>query len=170
MKPVAGITGGVVEMANEIFERGLIFVSIYLIIWAAITSTVNTAFADAWDSVTCPGPDYELGYDEACAPFTHPDPYSEDAFVVWNATGAWYSGGSDWVASIPTGWAVYTAHVLAHLFFQGGSALFAIVTLFVVPELTLYGQTVDASALAWLNGGLFMFAIFGVIALGKGWL
>lgn len=154
----------------SVFEKCLIFVCVYLVIWGAITSTVNTAFADAWDSVTCPGPDYENGFDEACAGFTHPDPYSEDQFVIWNATGAWYSGGADWVASIPTGWPVFVAHSIAHLAFQAGSAIFAIFTIFAVPELTMYGQTVDASELGWLNGGLFMFAIFGVIALLKGWL
>lgn len=154
----------------SVFETGLIFVAIYLIIWAAITSGVNTAFSDAWEGVTCPGPDYENGYNEACASFSHPDPYSTDQFVIWNATGAWYSGGSDWVAAIPTGTFIYAMHVIAATLVSFGTAIFAVFTLFVVPELTMYGQTVDASALGWLNGGLFMFAVFGVIALAKGWI
>lgn len=154
----------------SVFEKALIFVSIYLIVWGAVTSSVNTAFEDAWAGVTCPGPDFENGYDEACAAFSHADTYADDQFVIWNATGAWYSGGSDWVAAIPTGGLVFGAHVVASTLVSFGTAILAVFTIFVVPELTMYGQTVDASALGWLNGGLFMFAVFGVIGLAKGWL
>jgi hypothetical protein len=158
-------------MGNAVFEKGLIFVCIYLIIWGALTSQINTAFADAWEGVTCPGPDYENGYNETCASFTHADTYADDAFVVWNVSAPWYLNNTgNWVAAIPIGGIVYGMHVVAATLVSFGTAIYAVFTIFVVPELTMYGQTVDASALGWLNGGLFMFGVFGIIALAKGWL
>lgn len=143
---------------------------LYFTIWGAVTGSINDNFSSAWDGVTCPMPDYENGYDEECSLFSHPDSYADDMFVLWNATGAWYSGGGDWVAGIPTGPFVYAGHWLAAGLQKGGFVLASIVALFIAPELTMYGQTVNASEIAWLNGPLFAFAIFFVINLGKGWL
>lgn len=149
------------------------FSLIYSFVWGGVTGGSNDAFVDAWEGVSCPFPDYVNGYNQTeitCAPFDHAEPYSTEQFVLWNATGAWYSGGSAWVAALPTGWAVYTGHLIASGFVRIGYSFVSLIALFVTPSITMYGQTVTASDVGWINGPILAFNVFGVVVIAKGWL
>lgn len=63
------------------------------------------------ENILCDYPNYELGGNSTGNGCLDTAPYdstgvpacTQHAFVLWNATGAWYSGGSDWVACLPMG-------------------------------------------------------------------
>lgn len=155
---------------SHVMDMALIFSIVFMVIWAAITSSINTAFADAWEGVTCPLPDWNEGIDEACTSVNHPDPYSEDEIVLFNIPGGFYSGGNNITASIPTGWGSFVIDTIGVVGTKIGSFFTAIVAIFIMPELTLYDQTVSATDIGWLSGGLFAFAIFGLINQFKGFI
>lgn len=124
----------------EISEKVLLFVVVYLIIWSAITSTINEPFEAHWSTVTAEGPD------------RGDFPFDNETF------------------SFPAGTITYLGAVVA----DGGAKVVAffsaLIALVVLPELTMYGQTVDASALGWFQTFLFFGAVFGVVGQLKGWL
>lgn len=93
--------------------------------------SANTASIDTTtDTIFCDFPDYNLGGNatgNGClntASYAPTDDCLTHSFVIWNATGAWYSGGSEWVACIPTGWADYTADVLTLAFQKVGALIY----------------------------------------------
>jgi hypothetical protein len=59
----------------------LFFEIIFSVIWATVTVSTNTAFADAWDCVIEGMPDFNNGYATTCSDLSHPDPYDDDALL-----------------------------------------------------------------------------------------
>lgn len=76
------------------------------------SGTIDTSSLQGhMDNVLCDYPDYSQGgnwtgngcLDTAPYDSTGVPACTSHAFVLWNATGAWYSGGNDWVACLPMG-------------------------------------------------------------------
>lgn len=154
----------------SLYDKAFVFVLLYSIIWGAVTATVNNAFADAWDKALCPFPDYTNGYDEGCSTVSHPGCYCGDLHILWSIEEAWYTGGNNWTAGIPVGWANWLVDSWNVLDGKFMGFLEAVGAMFIFPSFEMYGQTVEASELGWFSAAMFAFAVFGVINLFKGWI
>lgn len=116
------------------------------------------------DKLFCRYPDYDTGWNTTsivtgnqCSSISHPNPYSDDVFVIWNATGAWYSGGTNWTATVPVGGYTYTSHSVGSVFERIG-AMIVVTFLYVIP----IPQIASVPFLAIPYGILFSMIGFGV--------
>lgn len=122
-------------MGSEVVPLIMIPILFFVLLNFILQSEVSGNYTHEISRITCQWPDYNNGWNttsildaSTCSNTTHPSSYSNDVFVIWNATGAWYSGGADWVATVPNGWIVYPSHIFTS-FFERVVSLFVLVIL-----------------------------------------
>lgn len=114
-------------MGNELIALLIIPIVFFIAVNMILQEEIEDTTAPLFETITCPFPAYNDTYSQCGV--EHNTVYANDQFIIWNASGAWYSGGNDWVAGIPTGWANY----LTDTFWVFFTKAFAVISLIIIP-------------------------------------
>lgn len=158
---------------GDITPASLIIVPILMMMALSAVTGVSNPDVDAAIAIfDCPWPEYTTGYNATglpdCQFIEQNDGYDNDIYVLWNVTEAWYTGGNDWVGSIPDGHRQYLGDYI-HRVLADRQAQYDVINESVQSQdVTILGSTTSLSAIAGVYAFLLICVTLGIIMVVRG--